>query len=429
MENRCLSNAIKVSRRPPKGGLSLTGLTLIELLLVVVLVGIVVGVVGLVFRQSLDTFRIGEAEVSLQRVAQSIMEEMIEGTDKVPAMREALEVSEATETSLGFIPFWMDSYSDYREDSNEFTLSREVKPGSSLPIGQVKIPNARQFSSMPTIFIMGKVRNPSLPDDKVRFINPIPKGSNVRILFCPDASLDDSVIMRYYWDNKLKRLFRRYNGKTEDIIRYDHKVKVTNFKFSYYDNLNRQIEAVPLASGVVSSSSYHPNLLSAIGIEFSLERDSIKRQLSSFVSIRTLGGNLGTGIALSEGTELNIPDSAHIRMLVLDNISGIEEGGRLEIEISSSLSSTWKISIDFGLVNQEPYITGFNIEYPKGTIAYSNNNKKPVKGGLNLLKSGNDYYDYDDDINIEDIVKIEGDSAKFKVLKMNIGAAAVFVRP
>lgn len=404
------------------------GLTLIELLLVVVLVGIVVGVVGLVFRQSLDTFRIGEAEISLQRVAQRIMEEMIEGTDKVPAAREALEVTEATETSFGFVPFWMDSYSDYREDSNEFTLSREVKPGSSLPIVQVKIPNAKQFSSMPTIFIMGKVRNPSLPDDKVRFINPIPKGSNVRILFCPDASRDDSVIMRYYWDKKLKRLFRTYNGKTEDIIKYDNKVKVPNFKFSYYDNLNRPIEAVSAAEGDCSSSE-HPHLLSAIGIEFTLERGSIKRQLSSFVSIRTLGGNLCTGITLSEGRELNIPDSSHIRMLVLDNINGIEEGGRLEIEISSAPSPVWKISIDFGVVNEESYIMGFNIEYPKGTIVYSNTNKRPVKGGLNFLKLGNDYYDYDDDKNIEDIVKIEGDSVKFKVLKMNIGAAAVFVRP
>ncbi|MDP1854029.1 MAG: hypothetical protein Q8L26_07525 [Candidatus Omnitrophota bacterium] len=407
------------------------GLTLIELLLVVILAATVIGVVSLVFRNSLDAWRVGESEVSLQREAQKIMEEMIEGGDRIPAIREALEVVEATETSFGFVPFWIDYSNDYRKESNEFILSKKVKAGSSVPIGQIKAPGAKQFSSVPTIFIYNKEKGPNSHEDKVRFINPIPVGSDVRILFHPDSSLEDNVIMRYFWDDKSKRIFRTYKGETNDVMKYAKKIKVVGLKLLYYDNLNHRLEAFYSAQPGDSVSSARASAipLSAIGIEVTLEDGSIKRELSSFVSIRTLGGNLGSGIILGEGSEVSIPDSRHIRTLVLDNLGGIGDNDTMELEISSVLSSTWKISVNFGIVNNEPYILGFEVEYPKGTVVYSNDHKRPANSGLNLLRLGNDYYDYDDDIHAEDVVRIEGNVVKLKVEKMNIGAAALFVRP
>lgn len=406
-----------------------TGLTLIELIIVIALVVIVIGAVGLVFRQSLEYWGVGEAEVFLQNQAEKMMEEMLEGTDMMPAIREALEAVEATDVSFSFVSLWVDSYNDYKGDSGEFSLSRAVKLGGALPIGQIKTPNSKNFVSIPTVFTFGKERKPGYPDDKLRFINPIPKGSDVRILFHPDFLVDSTVIMRYYWDSNLQRVFRSYNGITEDVIKRDKKTKVINFKFSYYDNLNHQLEPVygsPKSSAVSSSRS---SPLSAIGVDFVLEKNSVTRELSSFVGARALGGNLGAAVSLSEGVEIAIPNSKNIRTLVLDNLGGIEENNKLELEIESSFGSAWKISIDFGFVNSEPYILGFNVDYPKGSTVYSSNRKQPVKGGLNLLKFGNDYYDYDDDVNVEDVAKIEGDEAKLKITKMDIGSAAVFIRP
>lgn len=402
-----------------------SGLTLIELLAVITLVVIVVGVTGMIFKSGLDSWMIGETETSLQQQSQRLMEEIIEGSDAVAGIREVLEVIEATPTSLVFVPFWIDHHSDYRNDSSEFILSREVKYGSCVPIGQLKLPQEKRFTSFPTVFSYGREHNPNFPDDKIKFINPIPVGSAVRILFYPDPALDASVIMKYYWDDKVKRVFRVYNNITEDIIKYDKKIKVVNFKFSYYDNLNNLLEP----EGGRLSSIRRRKVLSAIGIDFTLEKVSAKRELSSFASIRTLGGNLGNGIALNEGLEFDIPDSQHIKTLVLDNLGGIEENGKLEIEISSALSPVWKIAIDFGLIDKEPHILGFNVEYPKGTNVYFSKNKRFAKGGLNLLRFGDDYYDYDDDPNVKDAVNIQGEGVKFRVTKMNIGAGAVFVRP
>lgn len=431
MENRYLLKDAKINKRPLSGGLSLTGLTLVELLLVVVLAVTVISVVSLVFRNSLDAWRVGESEVSLQREAQRIMEEMIEGGDRIPAIREALEVVEAAETSFGFVPFWIDYYSDYRKESNEFILSKKVKAGSSVPIGQIKVPGAKQFSSVPTIFVYSKENGPNSSEDRVKFINPVPVGSDIRILFHPDASLDDNAIMRYFWDDKSKRIFRTYKGETSDVMKYAKKIKVVSLKLLYYDNLNHRLEAVYLAQpgDLAPSAQASAAPLSALGIEITLEDGSIRRELSSFVGIRTLGGNLGSGLILTEGSEVNIPDSRHIRTLVLDNLGGIRNNDKIAIEISSALSSTWKITVNFGIVNNEPYIVSFDVEYPEGTVVYSSDHKRPAKSGLNFLKLGNDYYDYDDDPHTEDIAGIEGDTVKLKVDKMNIGAAALFVRP
>jgi len=168
--------------------------------------------------------------------------------------------------------------------------------------------------------------------------------------------------------------------------------------------------------------------LSAVGIDFIVEKNNVLRELSSFVSIRGLGGNLGSGLALNEEMEVLIPDSKQIRTLALDNIWGISDDDKLDIEISG-YGRTWKISIDFGISGAEPSILGFNIEYPPGSVVYTNKRIRPAKSGLNLLKLGNDYYDYDDDANVEDIVDVSGEEVKFRVTRMDISAAAIFVRP
>lgn len=432
-KHKRLFNGFNLIRRPAhERGLSLTGLTLIELLVVLVLAVIVMGVVTLVLREGLGAWKIGEGQVTLQRQTQRIMEEIIEGTDKSVGIREALEVIEATDVSLGLIPLWVDLYPNYMgDDKGEFILSKEFKPGGSVPLGQIRTPQGKSFISVPVVFIYGETGDFD-SSAAVKFINPIPAGSDVRILFYPDASVDYSVIMRYYWDKELNRIFRTYKGETQDIIKRDKKLKVTDFKFSYYDNLNNllvpvygtDVERAPDISRETSGRSS----LSAIGIEFVVEKDLVKRELSSFVSIRGLGGNLGTGLALSETTEIEIPDSRNIRTLVLDNIHGIKNNDRLEIEIGTSTGRIWKISIEFGIIEEKPYVLSFNVEYPKGTIVYSNTRQRPVGGGLNLLKIGNDYYDYDNDANVKDSVNIEGE-AILKVVKMDVDAAAVFVRP
>jgi prepilin-type N-terminal cleavage/methylation domain-containing protein len=403
------------------------GLTLVELLIVIALATIIVGAVSTVFKEGINAFRIGENEIFLQRQTQRIMEEMIEGTETGIGIREALEVIEATETSLGFVPLWVDLYPNYyKEKKQEFVLTKKFKPGGSVPIGQIRTPESKRFVSVPVVFIYGGENSNNI----VKFINPIPKGSDVRILYYPDPTEDEEVIMRYFWDKKLKRIFRTYKGKTEDIIKRDKKIKIVDFEFSYYDNLNNRIVPVygyeqERETVVVEESKRRT--LSAVGIRFVAERDMAKRELSSFVSVRALGGNLGTGIALGEGTEIKISDSHDIRTLVLDNLAGIEDKDKLEIEIFSA-RRTWKISIEFGIIDNQPYIIGYNVEYPKGEIVYSNKRKRPAREGLNLLKLGNDYYDYDDDKNVEDVVNMEGEVI-FKVTKMDIESAAVFVRP
>lgn len=404
----------------------LAGLTLVELIIVVSLVAIVLGVVALVLRTGLSSWQFGESEALLQRETQLLLEEMIEGTDRIPGIREALEIIDATDTSLGLIPLWVDYYPEYKKDQRQFTLSKKFKSGAFMPIGQVRVRGSKEFMSVPVVFSQAKGESSNTVD----FINPIPVGADVRVLFYPDPS-DESVVMHYYWDKNLRRIFRVYQGKTEDIIRRNKKMKVSECKFSYYDNLNKELIPVYEGESVKISSSAGAGRanLSAIGIKVTMEQNKVKRELSSFVSARLLGGNLGSGIMLSKGTEVEIPDSAHIKALVLDNIGGIAEGDKLEIEIKPSSGSTWKMKMDFGIVNDEPYIMGFSVEYPLGSNVYTNTHQRPVKGGFNLLRFGDDYYDYDNDNNVNDVVNIISDHVVLKVVRMDLEAAALFVRP
>ncbi|HDZ76924.1 MAG TPA: hypothetical protein ENH41_02425 [Candidatus Omnitrophica bacterium] len=406
------------------------GVTIIELLVVVVLIVGVISVIGLVLKGGLRAWFIGEGEFALQRQVQRIIMEIVEGSDNIAGIRETLEIIEVTPTSLGVVPLWIDIHRKYEEESKEFVLSKQFKAGAALPIGQIKPPDSKKFFSVPILFKYGEERNPDSPDDVVIFANDIPKGADVRIFFHPDATLDEQVIMRYYWDKESQKVFRTYRGWTEDVMRYGKGVNVIDFKFTYFDNLNNQIEPVYSNKTGAAVVPERVSALSAIGIGCRVERGTLVRELSSFVSVRSLGGNLGSGLALTEGAIIRIPNSQNIRTLVLDNIAGVKQDDVLEIEVESSRSSRiWKVSIKFGIVDGGPSIIGFDIDYPLGFTVYSSRRRRIIKKGLNLLKLGNEYFDYDDDKNVNDIVSIEGDEVTLRVAKMDIAAAAVYVRP
>ncbi len=401
-----------------------------ELLISMTVMAIVAGIDVLLLQTGMEAWTYGNAKVSLQRVSDNLMENLLEGGYDGEGIRDAVELTEADLHSIGFVPLWTDRShkpDPVKNKEQKFVLERQFKPGAPTPIGQVKKPNSSDFLSMPIKFVYGSSRDPKGPDDVVQFSDPIPSGSEIKVLYTPDGENDHEVVKVFRWDPDTRHVFESYGGKTRDLIKEHEKVRAERCIFLYYDNLNRLI---PMEGGD-SLSSLAIKRATAVKLYILLSRANEIKELTSFTNVR----NVSTiGATISEGAELPMPSAVKIKAFSLGDFYGLRRDGIVELVVAAQGTPRWKVRLKFKNAPKEEdlILERFQMEAPPGKIVTSGILEQTVAANefvniQTLDRTG--LYDYDDDEEVRDLVVITGKNLTVTVTRLDFEGASLFIRP
>lgn len=395
------------------------GLTLIELLISLVIASLIAAAIYFTLNTALESWGYSRDQLSLQKVVSETMDEVVNGGWQVYGIKDGLEVISAGSGRIEFTPPWTDDTHTVAGKEFIYTLNRKLKPGTAPPIGEIKLPEADQYQSVP-------VENLELEDasvSQVRLKFAAPPGSQLRFTYHPDNKANPDVIKVIWYDAKDQQVYTEDTFGRRSISANSLGVKITGLRFSYYDNTNKLI---------IDQESVDENDLVAItGVEVQMEAQlgQYKDSLVSFTNLRNAPLRSGY-LALREGMRILIPDSRNINTFLLTNISGVSSGDELQIEATPDAGKAWRLNIKFSRIgSSKPTIESYAIEYPAHHPVYTEFPKSSIDLGLDFLTlGGNGLYDYDDDKDIEDSVILEG-KVILEVKKMDIEGAALFIRP
>ncbi len=382
----------------------------------------------MIFNAAMETWRFGEEIASFEAVVPPLVNQISEGDYLNPGIVDALVITEASSTNIGFVPLFMD-YFDYNPFLNEkqiFTLSFPYQNGSPLPKGQIRAESSGMFRNVRTLFSPGVSEGSSEEEsDRIQFLDEIPKDAAVRVIYRPSHEKDPRMIVHLRYDAAVKEFTREYLGEMETLSKNSFGVSVTEVRFEYFSNTNDQI-LPESADGFLSDSEKQQ--ITAAKILVVGKKAATEKTLVQFINMRNLG-LAATGIVLEEGMELTIPSSSDIRSLAIVNLTRIQGDSALAFEIESPMGETWLAHLNFGLVDEKPTLIDYTVEYPAGKTVLKQTVFLPVSRGFDMLTfDGTGKYDYDDD-GADDIVLFEDSPVTFRVTEMSIGGAALQVRP
>lgn len=367
-------------------------------------------------------------ELALQKVISQVLQELTEGTPDTYGLRDALEVIRANPDSVEVVYPWTDDTHMAQSGLYIYTLNRGVKPGTSIPIGEACPPDSNLYQSVPLSAVDWGKKDEL---NKVRLAINVAPGSRLRFTYHPDAKKNFDAITTYRWSQEDGQVYIEDSAGTRAISKNPFGVKITGFSFRCYNNANTQLSG----GGSVDDDETQFIAGIEIGIEASLSSKGAKlgvtekkKELLTFVSLRNSPAR-GGAVNLREGMKMPIPDSRHIKTLFLTNLTGIDDNDVLQIDADPESGNDWRLTITFGRRGlSSPIISSYTIEYPSGSVVFTDKPRTSMESGLNLLAlSANGLYDYDKDEEIEDFVCLEGD-VELKVTKMDISGAALFVR-
>jgi hypothetical protein len=259
----------------------------------------------------------------------------------------------------------------------------------------------------------------------VTFVDPIPLGSDLRILYTPDEKVHPETVVRLWYDAEQAGIYRSYAGRTKRIPKRPRGVRVARLAFLYYDNLNR-----PLAV----NETYTPEQMrriTGVKVYLALTRGKERKEHTSFTNIRNVQT---TGATISKGSVLPLPSPEAIRAFSVGDLSDLKRPGKIELEVGDQARIRWKVILEFkpAKSSSEVLFHRFRIEAPPGT---------PRTGGiLDQVIARNEFvdllgldrtgmFDYDDDADIADTVPSPGRSNVVRVGECDFDSAALFIRP
>jgi len=397
--------------------------TLMELLIAIAISTLLGATTVTMLTSSLDAYFFSEEQALVQKILDETLEEISGESMRTHGIKDALEILEAKEDSISFICLWVDDSHRFSSKKRSFTLNRPFKLGSPIPIFEFRTNNKESFKPASISFIPYQQIFKGKPQDAVILNEPIPTGSQVRIIFQPEPKQAPDVIMNLSWDSKIGRILRTYKNKTESIPKKQYKeLKLIEAKFQYFDNTNTQIPA-SVPEELLSS-------ISAVKITLRLESKEQRKtyQASSFVSLRNTHA-FGKGIIIRQGTQIKIPDSHHIRTFSVGNIVGAKDKNVIQLKAQPQQGRAWRITIELGTKDKLLIIEKYSIEYPPGLIVYSEKINLSAELPFNLLSIGRGgRYDYDFDEDVDNVVDLKRD-VLLTVEKMTAQGAAIFIRP
>lgn len=405
------------------------GLTFVELLISIAVLSIIAGLDAALLQTGIEAWTFGMTQVSLQRVGDKLMNELLEGGFEGDGIQDGVAMHEASIDAIGFVPLWTDRSHKpdrIRNKEQRFVLERQFKPGATTPIGQVKEPGSEDFVSYPVQLSYGEGQDPGAPDDGVKFLQPIPSGSEIKILYTPDAESDPQVVKVFRWDPSSRRVYASYAGTTQDLMSHYDNVEVERCAFLYYDNLNRLL---PLQEGRLSPLNL--KRATAVKIYLLLKRSGEFKEFTSFTNVR----NVSTiGATVTEGAQLPMPTPDQVKAFSLGDFYGLKRDGIVELVVRSSRHQGLKIWLKFKAAPSENdlILERFRMESPPGKILASAILEQTIAKNefvslLTLDRTG--LYDYDDDEELRDMVVVTGSDPVVTVERLDFEGASLFIRP
>ncbi len=404
------------------------GITLVELLVCMVVLAIIGGIDVLILSSGLDSWAHVQRRLALQQVSDETMRILLEGGFDEQGMRDAVELKEARTEEIAFVPLWTDrSHKPNKVQNREqkFILEKQFKSGSAIPVAQVRPSDKEDWQNVPIRFEEGSGAEENKPDDVVTFSKPIPIGSNLRIIYTPDAAVHPETMMRFKFDPQTKQITRSYAGKTEVIPKRLQGVQVEQLAFLYFDNLNHLL---PLHKEYDYAERRR---ITGVKIYMATSRSQERRESTSFTNIR----NVQTvGITISEGSIVPIPGPKVIKAFSVGDLSGLTRDGIIEMAVGSQGRLRWKIRLEFKPTDnpQRVILERFEIQAPPG--------QPRTSGILHQTISRNEFVDlmgidrtglfaYNNDPNVDRVVVVpEGDNF-LEVTRCDFEVASLFIRP
>ncbi len=405
------------------------GVTLVELLVSLAVLGIIGGVNGAILSAGLDSWSHIQQQLSLQQVSDETMGMLMEGGFDEQGLRDAVELKEARTEQMAFVPLWIDlshKPNPILNKGQRFILEKQFKTGAAIPVGQVRLPESDEWQTVPVAFESSPGLDPKHPDDAVTFLNPIPLGSAIRVIYTPDASVHPETVMAFRFDPESKKIFRSYSGKTEMIPKRLQGVETDRLAFLYYDNLNR------LLPSNRSPGSSELRRITGVKVYLAFSKNQERRESTSFTNVR----NVQTlGVTISKGSVVPISGPQAVRAFSMGDLSGLtKREGTVELAVKSQGRFRWKIRLQFraGEDSSRLVLERFEIQAPIGQIRTSGIVNQPVSRSefvdlMSIDRTG--LFDYDDDEDISDTIVVPEGPNFLEVTECDFETAALFIRP
>ncbi len=395
------------------------GFTLIELLISIAIAGLITAATYLSLDTALDSWGYSQDHLALQKVISEVMEEVVNGTSRTYGIMDSLETVAAGSDYIEFVPPWTDDTHSVASEDFVYHLNRKVKPGTGVPIGEIKLPEARKYQIIPVKIL--DLEDSAISQVKLGIAAPL--GSDLRFTYQPDPK-GAGVTRKIWWDPDTQQVYLEDASGIENISRNPFGVKILTMQFRYYDNANNLISD----RNWIDESDL--NMITGVEIYMETELKGGKHQsLINFVNLRNAPMRSGY-LPLRQGIKIPVPDSKDIHTLLLSNISGVSSGDELELLFEPEAGRSWRINLKFEHISlSKSTIESYTIEYPAARPVHIEYPRSKIEEGLDLLTVGpNGLYDYDDDSDIKDFVNLEG-KVMLSVAKMDIEGAGLFVRP
>ena len=368
---------------------------------------------------ALESWGYSRDQLALQKVLSEAMDEVTNGIPVTYGLKDGLEMVSASDTRIEFVPPWTDDTHMFTTGDLVYTLNRRPKPGSAVPIAEVKFPMSDEYRIIPVIFVETEL----MEEPRVKLGLAPPGGSQLRFTYHPDSKANPDTIKTVWWDSVEQQMYSEDIDGTENISKNPFGVRIIDFRLLYYDNANKLVGDY----GWLDQGDMV--IVTGIEVRMKAELGQHQQELISFVELRNAPMRAGY-FTLSQGTRLPIPDSHKIHTLLLTNFSGVGNLDELQVEATPRTGKSWRVTIKFSRIGSAKAVIGsYIIEYPPGHPIHTEHPRSSVDLGLDLLTLGaNGLYDYDDDPYIQDFVMLE-DEVVLEVKKMDIEGAGLFVRP
>ena len=210
------------------------GFTLLELMISVVLIVIITSAIYFGISSALDSWSYSRDQLSMQKVLSETMDKVINGAQGQYGLKDSLEIVSAGRNELEFVAPWIDDSHSVANLDFIYTLNRHIKPGASVPVGQILLPESKEWHLVP----VSMVQKESEDTSQVKLMLKAPEGSDLRFIYHPDVDLEPDTAKKIYWKPDAKQVFTEATDGTESLSKNLFDVEITDMQMKFYNNTN-----------------------------------------------------------------------------------------------------------------------------------------------------------------------------------------------
>lgn len=388
-------------------------------MIAIFLVVIISSAVYFALTGALDSWGYCRDQLSLQKVLTETMDKMISGTVSSYGLKDSLEIVAAGSRRMEFISPWVDAAHIAASRDFVYTLNRRLKPGAPVPIAEMRMAENVRWKLVPVQMVLSED-----PDrTQLKLALSVPEGSELRFVFHPDWKKYPDSVKKIFWDKKTGEIMMESGDEVESLSKNFFGVEIIHARFTYYTSNN---ELISTQEWVDETDL---QVITGVQLELEAKLGEQTQRLVRFVNLRNSPMRTGY-LTMKQGMRVLIPDSKHIKTLMITNLSGISNNDTIQLEMLPRSGNAMRVTVEFErLGSAKPTIKKIDVEYPQQRSVYTEYPKITTDLGINLMLLGSDgQFDYDDDEDVDDAVNIEGDVILY-VNEMTIEGAGLFVRP